>query len=149
MPTHYQGHTQDQQALDVYIKLMRAAAAVETRVNQHLATHGLTISQFGVLETLYHLGSLCQKDIAAKILKSTGNLTIVIDNLEKRGLVLRQRNTDDRRRVDVYLTPDGHALIEAIFPTHVAMVSADVGILTDAEQLEFQRLCKKLGLQAG
>lgn len=149
MPTHYQGSPTDRQALDVYIKLMRTAAAVEARVNQHLAEHNLTISQFGVLETLYHLGSLCQKDIAAKILKSTGNLTIVIDNLEKRGLVLRQRNSHDRRRVDVHLTPTGRALIEAIFPTHVAMVRADIAILSHVEQLDFQRLCKKLGLQKG
>ena len=56
-----------------------------------MAAFDLTISQFGVLEALYHKGPLCQRDIAAKILKSTGNITMVIDNLEKRELVRRER----------------------------------------------------------
>lgn len=66
MGTHYEGTRQEKMALDTYIKLMRCAEAVESRVNRHLATANLTISQFGVLEALYHLGPLVQKDIARK-----------------------------------------------------------------------------------
>ena len=71
-------------ALNTYTKLMRAAESVTNRVNRFMSAANLTISQFDVLEALYHKGPLCQRDIAAKILKSTGNITLVIDNLESR-----------------------------------------------------------------
>ena len=61
MPTRYAGTTDERAALDAYIKLWRAAHAAEVAAHRHLADHGLTISQFGVLEGLYHLGPLSQR----------------------------------------------------------------------------------------
>src|SRR6266545_1475603 len=111
-------NSKQQLALSAYIKLMRAAESLTARVNLHFTAAGLTISQFGVLEALYHLGPLCQKDLAQKILKSSGNLTLVIDNLEKRRLVKRERTSQDRRYVTIHLTPEGEALIAEVFPKH-------------------------------
>ncbi len=146
MGTHYQGTPDEIRALDVYIKLARAADAVTQRINSHLKEDGLTVSQFGVLEALYHLGSMCQTELASKILKSTGNLTLVIDNLERDGLVERQRDGADRRFVSVYLTPTGRQLIDRIFGPHVAGVVETMNALAPAEQAELARLCRKLGL---
>ena len=146
MGTHYQGSPEEIRALDVYIKLARAADAVTQRINRHLKADGLTVSQFGVLEALYHLGPMCQTDLAGKILKSTGNLTLVIDNLERSGLVERQRDTADRRFVSVHLTPAGEELIGRIFHPHVAGVVETMSALTAAEQEELARLSRKLGL---
>lgn len=146
MGTHYQGTPEEVRALDVYIKLARAADVVTQRINHHLKADGLTVSQFGVLEALYHLGPLCQTDLAGKILKSTGNLTLVIDNLERSGLVERQRDTVDRRFVSVHLTPAGHELISRIFQPHVAGVVETMSALTADEQEELAALCRKLGL---
>ena len=75
----------------------------------------MSTSQFGVLELLHHLGPMCQSELAAKILKSTGNLTMVVDHLEERGLVERRRDTGDRRFITVHLTEAGEALIGGIF----------------------------------
>lgn len=147
MSTHYRGTKQERLALDLYIKLSRAAETVSAHVNQHLHTHGLTISQFGVLESLYHLGSMSPGQLCEKILRSTGNMTLVIDNLEKRGLVRRVQNPEDRRSVIVELTDAGSQLITDIFPTHVATVVEEMQVLTEAEQIELARLCRKLGLQ--
>lgn len=147
MPTNYSGTKQEERALDVYVKLLRCAEAVETRVNRHLASHNLTSSQFGVLEALYHLGPLVQKDIARKILKSTGNITLVINNLEKRGLVRRERSELDRRYIDVHLTDEGEALIAKILPRHIDNIVRELSILMPGEQGEMGRLCRKLGLQ--
>jgi len=99
-----------------------------------------------VLETLYHLGPLPHCEISAKQLKSTGNMTLVIDNLEKPGLVKRVRSQDDRRVVTVHLTPEGEALISAIFPQHVGRIVELMGALNAEEQEELGRLCKKLGI---
>jgi MarR family 2-MHQ and catechol resistance regulon transcriptional repressor len=56
---------------------MRAAETVTTSVNRTLSASGLTTSQFGVREALLHKGPLFQRDLAKKILKSTGNITLV------------------------------------------------------------------------
>jgi MarR family 2-MHQ and catechol resistance regulon transcriptional repressor len=146
MGTHYQGTKKEISALDVYIKLSRAAEAVSLRINQHLKREKLTISQFGVLEALYHLGSMHQNQLAEKILKSNGNMTLVIDNLVKRRLVERERDPADRRCVTIHLTKTGHKLIHDIFPRHVQTVVKEIGLLTLEEQAQLAALCRKLGL---
>lgn len=109
MATHYQGTEAEIRALDAYIKLSRAADSLTARIHRHLDASRLTISQFGVLEAIFHLGPLTQRDLAQKLLKSGGNMTLVIDNLEKRGLVRRDRQQKDRRCILVHLTKAGQA----------------------------------------
>ncbi|MCB0142559.1 MAG: winged helix-turn-helix transcriptional regulator [Caldilineaceae bacterium] len=146
MSTHFDGSAEEQRALDVYIKLTRCAESVNARINQRLSDLKLTISQFGVLEALYHLGPMHQNELGQKILRSSGNMTMVIDNLCKRGLVERCRNEEDRRYVRVSLTPAGQQLIHDYFPEHVKIVLEEIGVLSPAEQEDLQHLCKKLGL---
>lgn len=147
MGTHYQGTEREVRALNAYIKLMRAADSVTSRLSPLVAAVGLTMSQFGALEALYHLGPLCQCDLADKLLKSSGNITMVIDNLERRGLVRRWREGKDRRFVTVYLTEKGRRVIGEIFPRHVAAIVEEMSTLTKAEQEMLGRLCRKLGLK--
>ena len=109
---------QEAQVLKLYTQLMRATNAVTEKLHRHLLDYKLSTSQFGVIEALYHLGPLCQKDIGDKILKTSGNITLVIDNLEKRKLVKREKDPDDRRRMTVRLTASGQELVEKIFPDH-------------------------------
>jgi MarR family transcriptional regulator, 2-MHQ and catechol-resistance regulon repressor len=143
------GRTPSYLALNSYTKLMRAAESVTGRVGRTMSAAGLTISQFGVLEALHHKGALCQRDIAAKILKSTGNITLVIDNLEKQGLVTRERISDDRRYLTIRLTGKGKALIGTVFTDVEAAIVTEMSILTEDEQENLGRLCKKIGLREG
>ncbi|MNL38521.1 HTH-type transcriptional regulator MhqR [compost metagenome] len=106
---------------------------------------GLTLSQFGTLEILHHVGPLCARDLCLKLLTSSGNITLVIDNLEKRGLVRRVRESSDRRVVTIHLTPEGETLIRDVFPRHVAGITETLGVLSPDEQEELRRLCRKLG----
>lgn len=147
MRTHYKGSPEEVKALNAYVKLMRAAETVTTRVHKHLADHRLTVSQFGVLEALYHLGPMNQATIAQKILKSTGNITMIIDNLEKRNLVKREKDDKDRRFFKVSLTDEGHDLIQEIFPRHAEIITRELAVLSAGEQDELGRICRKLGLQ--
>lgn len=145
MPTHHSGTRQQTSALDSYIKLTRAVSSVEARLFSSDLIEDLTPSQFGVLEILYHLGPLSQGEVSAKLSKSTGNLTLVLDNLEKQGLVRRERNQQDRRVVTIHLTPQGELLIRRIFPQVAAAVTSMFSSLTLEEQEELGKLCKKLG----
>jgi MarR family 2-MHQ and catechol resistance regulon transcriptional repressor len=146
MGTHYTGTREETTALNAFIKLVRAADSVSARVEAHFSRIGLTVSQFGVLEALYHLGPLYQKDLATKILKSTGNITMVVGNLEKRGLVERVRDEDDRRHYFVQVTAEGRRLIRSFFPGHVQRIVQEMGKLSRAEQETLGRLCKQVGL---
>jgi MarR family transcriptional regulator, 2-MHQ and catechol-resistance regulon repressor len=145
LATHYEGTSEETQALDAYSKLVRSTEAVTTRIHRHLNTVDLTISQFGVLEALYFLGPLCQSALAAKILRSGGNMTLVIDNLEKTGLVRRERDAKDRRYITVSLTEPGKKLIAEIFPEHAKAVMAEMSTLSLDEQQLLEHLCRKLG----
>ncbi len=145
MGTRYAGTEAEVRALDTYIKLMRASEAVSARIHRHLDAVNLTVSQFGVLEALLHLGPLYQRDLAQKLLKTGGNMTFVIDNLEKRQLVRRDRQTSDRRFVLVCLTEQGKALISQIFPQHAAVVAQEMSVLTPPEQEALSQLCQRLG----
>lgn len=136
-------------ALNSYTKLMRAAETVTSRTGRVMSAAGLTISQFGVLEALHHKGPLCQRDLAAKILKSTGNITLVIDNLEKLGLVKRERTSEDRRYLTITLTGQGETLIGIVFADVEAAIVKEMSVLTPQEQEALGELCKKLGLGAG
>jgi MarR family 2-MHQ and catechol resistance regulon transcriptional repressor len=140
-------NSRERKALKTYVKLMRAAESVTARIHKHLSSIGLTLSQFAVLEVLYHLGPLSQGEIGRKILRSSGNMTMVIDNLEKNGLVRRKRDETDRRFFIVHLTDRGFKLISNIFPPHARVITREFGVLTDAEQDALASLCKKLGLR--
>lgn len=142
----YRGTKKESRSLSAYVKLMRAAESITARVHRHLRDLGLTVSQFAVLEALYHLGPMSQVEIGRKILKTGGNITMVIDNLEKRELLSRERSREDRRYFKVHLTDAGTKLIAELFPGHAGIISREMEILSADEQETLARLCKKLGL---
>jgi MarR family 2-MHQ and catechol resistance regulon transcriptional repressor len=144
--THHKGTAAEISALNAYIKLRRAAGAIDGGLVRELAGHDLTETQFGVLEVLYHLGPMCQRAIAAKQFTSGANVTMVVNNLEKNGLVRRVRSDEDRRQYFVELTPDGRALIRKVFPGHVQRIVGAFSALTREEQAQLGTLCRKLGL---
>jgi len=147
MGTHYKGSKKEKRALDSYIKLMRAADTINSAVNLSLSKCGLTESQFNVMDSLYHLGPLSQKELGYKLLKSGGNITMVIDNLERDAYVERRRGTKDRRIFFVHLTKKGGKKLEGILPVLVNFITNEINRISKTEQVEFQRLCKKIGIR--
>jgi len=87
--------------------------------------------------------------LGVKILKSSGNMTLVVDNLVNRGLVTRQRREDDRRCVDIHLTEAGTTLVQSIMQPHVAQIVQTLNILSATEQEQLAALCRTLGLAQG
>jgi MarR family transcriptional regulator, 2-MHQ and catechol-resistance regulon repressor len=150
MPTHYAGTPDEVRALDAFIKLNRSVSALNGRLLPQLQReHGLTESQLAVLEALLHLGPLQQGQLCQKILRSGSNVTTVVDNLERDGMVRRERDSADRRIQRVSLTDKGRELITAALPVHVARITSLLGKLEPDEQEQLGRLCKKLGTSAG
>ena len=145
MPTRFPGTRAEKRTLDTFIKLTRCTNSLLTRLAERNTTGDLTYSQFAVLEALYHLGPLSQGEVSQKVLKSGSNMTTVIDNLERDGLVRRERDTNDRRVVHIHLTEAGKGKIEAVFPNHVAALVDEFRVLSASEQETLGELCKTLG----
>ena len=146
MTTRYQGSAKEVLALDAFIKLHRSVNAVQGRLLPALQKDfGLTESQFAVLEATFHLGPLTQGDLCRKILRSGSNVTTVVDNLERDGLVRRERDSSDRRIQVVHLTARGRELLERSLPVHVERIVGAMSALEPDEQRELGRLCRKLG----
>jgi MarR family 2-MHQ and catechol resistance regulon transcriptional repressor len=137
-----------EQAVRSYVKLMRAYRAVTGRVEALLATHGLTLTQIGVLEVVLHKGSMTHRELGRKVLTSAGNMTDVVDKLEARGLVRRVRAEADRRQVRVELTGAGRAMIEALFPRHAEDIARAMAGLPRDELRQLGELLRRLGIAA-
>ena len=145
MPTRYQGTAREKRALDTFVKLIRAGNKVSADSNRRLSEYNLTASQFAVLEALYHVGPMCLSELAEKILRTAGNLTMVVDNLEKRGLAKRLVAAKDRRFVTAEITARGRELIRRVFPAHASRIADAMDRLTVDEQEQLAFLCRKLG----
>jgi MarR family 2-MHQ and catechol resistance regulon transcriptional repressor len=145
MGKHFHGTREQERALAAYVKLLRASGTLFGEVTRHLGDVGLTPTQFAVLEALYHIGPMCLGEVAQKILTSGGNLTLVVNNLEKRGLAARRQAGKDRRFVRVEITPEGQKLIAEVFPEHVQRIVAAMAKLSPEEQERLGELCRKLG----
>ena len=91
------------------------------------------------------MGPLTLSDLARRILRSSGNLTLVLDNLEKRALVKRRQQGEDKRFIMATITPAGRKLIAGIFPQHARQITEIMSRLTPEEQRQLGALCKKLG----
>ena len=146
MPTRYDGTPDEVLALNAFIKLARSINAVQTQIIPALQRDfGLTESQFAVLEALHHLGPQSQGQLCQKILRSGSNVTTVVDNLERDGLVRRERQEDDRRVQIVSLTEQGRVIVRKALPVHVERITRLMGVLSKDEQTELGRICRKLG----
>jgi MarR family 2-MHQ and catechol resistance regulon transcriptional repressor len=133
-------------ALTMWVKLARATATFGKLTQEHVRTFGLTEPQFGALECLGHLGPMTIGQLCKKQLVSGGNMTVVVDNLEKEGLVERVPSKEDRRSILVRLTDKGTKLFNDIFEQHAQYVAKLASVLTEDEQEELGRLLKKLGV---
>ncbi len=132
-------------ALKTWVKLARAFNSVNRVINEEINTYGVTPSQFGVLEALYHLGDMPIGKLANKILITGGNMTVILDNLEKNGFIERIKSPNDRRSLFIHITDKGKDLIKSVFPSHINYVSNVFSVLTEDELITLGNLLKKLG----
>jgi MarR family transcriptional regulator, 2-MHQ and catechol-resistance regulon repressor len=73
-------------------------------------------------------------------------MTVVVDNLEREGLVERYSDSNDKRCINVRLTHEGERYIKEIFVNHADFITQSLSVLSISEQQELSSLLKKLGL---
>ncbi|MZQ75793.1 MAG: MarR family transcriptional regulator [Peptoclostridium sp.] len=130
--------------LKTLVILSRCMQSVHKREYKTIKEGGLTVSQFAVLEVLYHKGDLRISEIIDKILSTGGNMTVVIDNLAKENLVERRIDSSDRRVNLISITEKGRKLMSEIFPKHVENINEIFSVLTEEEKKSLTGLLKKL-----
>lgn len=130
--------------LKLVIALLRSRQHQKQRESDLLKPYSLTLPQFGVLEVLYHKGDMRVCDIVEKTLSSNGNMTVVINNLLKEGLITRYRDPEDKRAYIVQLSSEGLKLIREIFPEHLANLNQDFSHMTMDEKHQLLHLLKRL-----
>jgi MarR family 2-MHQ and catechol resistance regulon transcriptional repressor len=135
-------------ALKLWVVLSRAHASISAHAAAHAADHGLSLTEFAILEVLYHRGRMVLGEIQRRILVSSGGITFLVDRLAEKGLVERQECPEDRRAKYVALTREGTRMIREIFPSHAQALTTAMRGLTPAEQREAAGLLRALGLAA-
>lgn len=138
------GDKKRRRALEAYTNLQRAAALSAALVEAAVQPFGLSASQFGVLETISVRGAVHQQELAEALGRSKAQMTAIIDALEQRGLVRRERHAIDRRFITVHLTPDGRNVLGEATPTRAAAIIALMNELTGEQRVRLARLCGRL-----
>ncbi len=139
---------QDQAGVHVWLILMKAFQALMPHAQESIARTGLGDSDFRVLEALLHKGPLPVNTIGPKVWLTPGSISVAVDRLVRKGLVVRKEQAVDRRVRRVQLTRKGRALIAATFRKHAATMENVIAVLSKKERAALLRLLKKLGKHA-
>jgi MarR family transcriptional regulator, 2-MHQ and catechol-resistance regulon repressor len=146
LPEKLEGVFSDEEeiSLRLYMALARAAQTFSKELARTIRENNLTPPQFGVLETLMHLGPTTLSSLGEKLLVTAGNITCVVDKLEGMGLVKRERDENDRRIIIAELTKSGKEMINALFPSYVKRITSLSAELSEKDKLKLQELLRKL-----
>ncbi|MBI1319911.1 MAG: MarR family transcriptional regulator [Candidatus Hydrogenedens sp.] len=123
-------------ALDLRIisSLRRIIQAVDIHSRKLAARYDITTPQLVTLLVVADAGPLISSDIARRVHLSDSTVVGILDRLESKGLVVRERGTSDRRRVYVSITERGRALAESAPSPLQDSFAAGLGSLPELEQ---------------
>lgn len=127
-------------AMVVFRKAMRT---IDAQVAPSYKDNGLTPTQFAVLDVLYAKGEMTISHLISSILATSGNMTVVIKNMERNGWIYHKPDPKDKRARLVGLTENGRQLIQKALPEHIAKVEKSFSVMTKEEQLILIDLLKK------
>jgi len=128
----------------LWVRFLRFNLQSHKKLEADLEKQGLTPPQFYVLATIGYAGRLPFGEIGAKMMVTVSNLTGIVDRLEEKKLVLRERDEHDRRVVHVVLTDKGAKLFKNAIPLFEKSIAGIFTNLDQAQQKELSALLRKL-----
>jgi MarR family 2-MHQ and catechol resistance regulon transcriptional repressor len=138
----------DTSGIHLWLILWKAFRSVEAHAHRHIASLGLGLSDFGILEVLLHKGRLNVQELGAKVMLTSGSMTAALDRLGRRGLIDREEDAGDRRVRVVRLTEAGAFLIRDAFEDHKWAMELAVGGVAKKDREVLIVLLRQLGLGA-
>ncbi len=135
-------------SLQLFVVLSRAHRSIVEHAQRDIQRHQLNLTEFAVLELLYHKGPRPLQQIGGKILLTSGSITYVIDKLQEKGYLARKPCEQDRRVTYAHITESGRRLLDQIFPMHIEAIERALSGLDNSEKEQAVQLLKKLGMAA-
>lgn len=130
-------------SMAVYISMSRVINTLRRENNKLILKHDLTLGQFAVMEALYSKGRLSTGEVMEKILSTSGNIPVIVKNLEKDGFITRKQDEDDKRRFILDLTDKGKDLMDEIVPENLKFMDELISLWDDDEKEELIILMNK------
>jgi DNA-binding MarR family transcriptional regulator len=137
----------DLKAMGIIGRFGRSAGYIQKAVESELQKFGLAIADFDVLASLRRAGPpyrLTPTQLYRNLMITSGTMTNRLDKLEERGLVTRHDDPNDRRGIQVSLTPKGLTLADSAVTAHVTNEAGILSGLTASEQSTLDGLLRKL-----
>ncbi len=134
-------------SLNTFVGLNRTLDHLMKIVKTDVQRYGLNVTEFAVMELLYNKGDQPIQRIGNRVLIASSSITYVVDKLEEKGCVVRQRNEKDKRVTNASLTDKGLSMMDEIFPDHASTLESTFSVLTDEEITVLQTALKKLSAQ--
>lgn len=133
-------------SLKLFVVLSKTYRAMMDEVAVDMRSKGLTLTDFAVLELLYHRGEQPLQKIGEKILLTSGSITYVVNKLEKKNFLYRKASPHDGRVTYAYISDKGYMLLDEIFPEHWRKIKNTLNGLNNDEKVQATNLLKKLGI---
>lgn len=130
-------------SMAVYISMSRVINTLRRENNKLILKHNLTLGQFAVMEALYSKGRLSTGEVMEKILTTSGNIPVIVKNLEKDGFITRKQDEADKRRFILDLTDKGKDLMDEIVPENLKFMDELISLWDDDEKEELIILMNK------
>ena len=130
-------------AVKSMVVMRKAFRTIDARVSESFKFEQLKTTQIGVLFFVFSKRPMKKAEQLDSMLATSGNMTVVIRNMEKKGWVTRTTCPHDKRAYLVGLTEQGCQVIEHALPLHIAKIEETFSVLTEDEQAELIRLLKK------
>lgn len=137
----------DVSALRIFGRLHRSYLRYQTAISTVFEKYDINMASFDVLAALRRSGPpyrMTSGQLSQSALVTTGGITLRVDRLEQAGLVVRERDEDDRRIVYACLTPKGLQLIDETAAEHFGNEKQMLGDLSEREQTQLAKLLQKL-----
>lgn len=135
----------NEKELKILIGMHRNINEIDRRTSKLAAQHGLTFSQFAVLEALYSKGDMTVGMVQKQILSSKGTIPLIVNNLVKLNYIERLSDEKDRRVCILRLTSEGLQIIQKIAPQNEKMIIESMSVLEEEEKEQLLYLMKKIG----
>ena len=131
-------------ALEAWLQMIRTFWSLQSKIEDSLKKHKLTLAQFDLLAMLLALEGLNQRELAEKLAVTKGNMVGLVNRLSRRGFVQRVPSRQGRRENVIRLTARGRKLVTAALPDHLRLVQTMMSPLQSAEQEKLRALLERL-----
>ncbi len=132
-------------SVDLFFTLYKNNASQVRKLEEKLEPLGLTLGRLCLLYALQRAGKpALPSELGDDLAVTRANISGLLNALEKAGLVRRELDLSDRRRVFVHMTPQGEKLLELAWPVYEETIEGNFGSLSVEEQMQLLHLLRKL-----